>query len=59
MERMSTCEFCGNDDSAYAVCGDCLAVKTPAVAKALAEVLGGKPADWDFLAPAMTEAINR
>ena len=44
---MSTCEFCGNDDSAYAVCGDCLAVKTPAVAKALAEVLGGKPAQQD------------
>jgi hypothetical protein len=53
------CEFCGNDEGAYRVCLDCLAVQPSAVARALAEVLGGKPADWEFLAPSMTEAINR
>lgn len=52
------CEFCGNDDAAYAVCLDCLRVPIDTIAEALASELGGTPADFITVAEQINERLG-
>ena len=55
---MLTCEFCGNNDAAYAVCSDCLRVQPEAIADVLAIELGGVASDYDFLSARISQALG-